>query len=63
MHRWRRLLLFAAACTVASCGEVEYVEACKNAESAAECEECCEAEGFFDWSYNADYSPPCGCIE
>lgn len=53
-----------AALALASCGgEVEYVEVCKDVASAEACMDCCDDAGFFDWSYNSSYSPPCGCID
>ena len=56
-------LLALGVLVLFGCGEVEYIDACQGAASAEACMDCCVDAGFTDWSYNASYSPPCGCIE
>ena len=55
-------LSIAILFSLAGCGEVEYPDACKDSASAADCNACCESMGYVDWTYNPNYSPPCGCI-
>ena len=65
MMKWRLSILAMVACgsLLGACGEVRYIDACKDSESAEACSSCCDEHGYLDWSYNADYSPRCGCIE